>query len=233
MIKKKVIKKNTNKTKHKKSIKSDDKFKKVEKNLNKKFKISKKLAYFIIGILFLGLVVITAINYINNMDNVPSNGDQLVNTGDMIGVWYTGRLQSGKVFDTNVKSIAEENNMSKPSYSPLEFIVGSGMMIKGFDEGVLGMALGEKKTITLSPDEAYGTYRADYVENIPLDDFEEMIGLSGDEIVEGMEIFALIEGRQVPAKIKKVGINFVSIDFNHELAGKTLIFDIEIHSINN
>jgi peptidylprolyl isomerase len=191
--------------------------------LDMKLNVSKRTVYFVVGILLLLLVAITGYNFLNT----PS-----VQNGDNIAVWYTGRLTNGEVFDTNIREIAEQNEIFRQAYNPLEFMVGSGMMIKGFDQAVLGMRVGDKITVTLKPDEAYGNYKAELVESIPLDDFLAMSDLSYDDLYKGMEIWAIAEGRQVSAVISTIGINFVSLDFNHKLAGQNLIFDIELISIN-
>lgn len=76
--------------------------------------------------------------------------------GDSVSVLYVGRLQDGSVFDTNVKEVGEASGLQKLSYEPLQFQVGAGQMIQGFDEGVVGMKKGEKKIITVPPEKGYG-----------------------------------------------------------------------------
>lgn len=80
-----------------------------------------------------------------------------VKIGDNISVDYTGSLTNGKVFDTSIESIAKEYNLSTPDtdYKPLQFTVGKGKVIKGFDEGVVGMKVGESKTLTIPPEKGY------------------------------------------------------------------------------
>ena len=83
-------------------------------------------------------------------------GEKTVKIGDTISVNYTGRLQDGKVFDTNIESVAKQNEIIKPEYVPLKFKVGERGMIEGFDEGVVGMKVGGTKTLTIPPEKAYG-----------------------------------------------------------------------------
>jgi FKBP-type peptidyl-prolyl cis-trans isomerase 2 len=134
-----------------------------------------------------------------------------IQVGDNISVNYTGRLEDGKIFDSSV------------GREPLTFNVGQGEMISGFDKAVAGMKVGEKKTVTLSPEEAY-IYRDELKvtynkEDVP--DFEEL-DINGKVVASNGQQGTIIE---------KTDSN-ITIDFNPEVAGKTLIFDIEIVSIN-
>lgn len=131
--------------------------------------------------------------------------------GDTIRVHYTGRLESGEVFD------------SSEGGEPLEFELGSGQVIAGFDESVAGMNVGDKKTITIEPDNAYGE------RNDALIGIVERSGISlpeGEPQV-GMELaLQLPDGQQIPVRITEVTSESVTFDANHPLAGQTLIFDI-------
>ncbi len=79
-----------------------------------------------------------------------------VKNGDIISIDYTGRLENGKVFDTSIESIAKEYNIPKTVYKPLEFKVGDPGIIKGLNEGVIGMKVGQTKTLTIPSEKAYG-----------------------------------------------------------------------------
>ncbi len=83
-------------------------------------------------------------------------GEKTVKKGDIVSVNYTGSLKDGKVFDTNIESVAKQHDIIKPEYVPLEFTVGEPGMIKGFDEGVVGMKVGETKPLTILPVDGYG-----------------------------------------------------------------------------
>jgi FKBP-type peptidyl-prolyl cis-trans isomerase 2 len=97
-------------------------------------------------------------------------GQKTVKTGDKISVDYTGRLPDGKVFDTSIEDVAKENDLFTPGreYKPLEFTVGKGEVIKGFDEGVVGMKVGESKTLPIPPEKAYGTINPKAIQVIPI-----------------------------------------------------------------
>nr|WP_102135921.1 peptidylprolyl isomerase [Algoriphagus sanaruensis] len=136
--------------------------------------------------------------------------------GDAVAVHYTGRLEDGSVFD------------SSESRSPLSFTLGDGNMIKGFDSAVYGMAIGDKKTVTIPAAEAYGERRQDMMIDIPLDQVPPHIQ---PEI--GLQLTLQGAGGQpVPVTVVDVTDAKIVLDANHELAGKDLIFDIELVSIN-
>lgn len=135
-----------------------------------------------------------------------------VKAGDTISVHYSGKLQTGKVFD------------SSEGKSPLKFTVGEGMLIKGFDQAVIGMKPGDKKTVVIEPEEGYGPRNEEHYVDVPKMHFPEDIPL-----VEGMQVdLQDPEGRPVAATIAEIGEETIKMDINHFLAGKTLEFDIEI-----
>lgn len=137
--------------------------------------------------------------------------EKTVTKGNHVAVNYTGKLTDGKVFDS---SIGRE---------PLEFDVGAGQMIKGFDDGVLGMKIGEKKTVTIPPEQAYGVADPNRIITIEKDSFDQFEMMEvGMTVSSGMHVGKVTEKSQTSAKI----------DFNHELAGKTLIFEITLVSID-
>jgi len=138
-----------------------------------------------------------------------------VKEGDAITVHYTGRLESGEIFD------------SSQGRSPLAFTVGTGQLIKGFDHAVMGMAVGEKKTVSLLPADAYGERKEDLLVDLRKKHIPEGMDLEVGMVVE------LSDGGQnaIPAFVKEIHDEFVRMDLNHYLAGKVLVFDIEIVSI--
>lgn len=161
------------------------------------------------------------------MANTASNTTAAVQKGDTVRVDYVGKLENGTLFDTSLQAEAKKAGLEpRPSYEPLEFKVGAGQMIAGFDAGVVGMREGQEKTVKLPPSQAYGERREDAVISIPV----ASIGNS-QNIKVGSMLFAqngaagrvieLTNGTNATAKI----------DFNHELAGKTLIFAIKMVSI--
>jgi FKBP-type peptidyl-prolyl cis-trans isomerase 2 len=135
--------------------------------------------------------------------------------GDKVKVHYHGKLTSGETFD------------SSEGREPLEFEVGSGAVIKGFDEGVSGMKVGEKKTINIPVDEAYGAYSDDMLIEFPKDRFPNDM-----ELKEGMQLMMSNgSGQNIPVIINEVKGDTVILDANHPLAGEELIFDIELIEI--
>jgi FKBP-type peptidyl-prolyl cis-trans isomerase 2 len=142
---------------------------------------------------------------------------EAVKKGDVIKVEYEGKMEDGTVFDCT----ANHNNQ------PLEFEVGSGNIIKGFDDAVMGMKKGEEKTIKLPSEQSYGPVHAALIQRIPRAQLPKEA-----EPKAGMMIVATLpNGEQVPARITKVEKDIVIMDFNHPLAGKTLAFKIKVVDI--
>ena len=133
-----------------------------------------------------------------------------------ISVHYTGKLKDGEVFD------------SSEGREPLKFVVGDGNMIPGFENGVLGMELNEKKTIEIPFDQAYGDIRKDLFHEVSNDNLPQDLK---PEL--GMQLQSKSQdGSVLNVTIIKVNENSVTIDANHPLAGKDLYFDIEVVEIN-
>lgn len=136
--------------------------------------------------------------------------------GDAVQVHYTGKLEDGSVFDTSANR------------EPLGFTVGDGNMIKGFDSAVDGMAIGDKKTITIPAAEAYGERRDDMMIDVPIEqvpaDIKPEIGMQ--LTLQGGN------GQPMPVIVTNVDEKKITLDANHQLAGKDLIFDIELVKVN-
>ena len=142
---------------------------------------------------------------------------QQAKQGDKVKVHYHGRLGDGNTFD------------SSEGRQPLEFEVGSGMVIKGFDDGVTGMSVGDKKTISIPAEDAYGQRNQEMVMEFPLANFPPDIK---PEV--GMTLNMHSEnGDELPVVITEVNDDTVVLDANHPLAGKDLIFDIELVDIKS
>lgn len=139
-----------------------------------------------------------------------------VKNGDKVKVHYKGTLSDGAVFD------------SSQGKDPLEFTVGQGQVIPGFENGVIGMSAGEKKTINIPCAEAYGEYSDEAVfsigkENLPL----------GMEPAAGQQLQMVSpEGQVFQVIIKEVSGNEIKLDANHPLAGKDLTFELELVKVN-
>jgi len=136
--------------------------------------------------------------------------------GDKVQVEYTGKLKDGTVFD------------SSKGKQPLCFTLGSGQVIPGFDKALDGMKLNEQKSFTLSVAEAYGPANKELIKDFPRDKLPKQ-----PEPKEGMMLaLQTPDGRQIPARIQKVTKDKVTIDLNHPLAGKELIFEVKLVGIN-
>ena len=145
-------------------------------------------------------------------------------SGDTVSVDYIGKLINGKLFDTSIKEEAQKANFPlRPSYAPLSFTVGAGQMIPGFDAAVVGMKIGEEKTVSLTPDKAYGEKRADAIISVPLD----KIGNSS-----GLKVGSMLYSQSgATGKVTALNTTTATVDFNHELAGETLVFTIRMVNI--
>jgi FKBP-type peptidyl-prolyl cis-trans isomerase 2 len=140
---------------------------------------------------------------------------QQVKNGDTVRVHYHGRLTDGTTFD------------SSAGREPLEFEVGQGMVIKGFDDGVLGMTIGDKRTIEIPVDEAYGPADPQMVLEFPIDRLPSEL-----KPEPGMQLSMTDgAGQNIPVVITEVRDDCVVLDGNHPLAGEDLVFDLELVEI--
>ncbi len=136
-------------------------------------------------------------------------------TGDTVRVHYTGRLQDGSIFDT---SEGDE---------PLEFTLGQGQLIPGFEDAIIGMQVGDNKTVTIPVDEAYGPFREDLVLEVSRDELPDDV-----EPEAGMQLqSSQPDGSVIIFTITEVSDTTVKVDGNHPLAGQVLTFDIELVEI--
>ena len=136
--------------------------------------------------------------------------------GDKVKVEYTGTFDDGTVFDA-----------SSNHGQPLEFEVGSGQVIKGFDDAVLGMKKGEEKKIVIPAAEAYGEVRSELHKKVP----RQQLPQDQEPKVGMILALGMPNGQQFPARIIAVTKDEVTIDLNHPLAGKTLHFKIKVAEI--
>jgi len=138
-----------------------------------------------------------------------------VKEGDVVKVHYTGKLINGEQFDSSV------------GREPLEFTVGAGQMIKGFDDAMPGMNLGEKKTINIAPEDAYGPRSEDAIIEFPKANVPPEM-----ELEPGMPLtLSNQQGQPFPVIVVEVKDEVIVLDANHFLAGQELVFDIELVEI--
>ncbi|MFH1827990.1 MAG: peptidylprolyl isomerase [Nanoarchaeota archaeon] len=139
-----------------------------------------------------------------------------IKKGDKIKVDYTGTLDDGTVFDSSEKH-----------GQPLEFEAGTGKVIKGFDDAVIGMKKGDEKDIKINSADAYGNPDHNLVKQVPINQLPP-----GQEIKPGMMfLVGLPNGSKIPAAVKEVTKEEATINLNHPLAGKNLNFKIKIVDI--
>ena len=138
-----------------------------------------------------------------------------VKDGDTVKVHYTGTLKDGQVFDTSAER------------EPLEFTLGEGQLIPGFEKAVVGMEVGDSASVDIPVDEAYGETREDLVINVPKDQLPDEV-----EPKVGMQLQVNQEnGQPIPVRITEIAEEELVLDANHPLAGKDLKFDIELVEI--
>ena len=138
-----------------------------------------------------------------------------IQVGDTVIVNYTGRLEGGTVFDSSLNEGRE----------PLTSTLGQGQLISGFEEGLIDMIVGETKTIEIEPENAYGNYQ------------EEMITIvAKNQVPETIQVGETLQGNTpngpIIVKVVEVTDDSVTLDANHPLAGKKLIFDLEVMGIS-
>jgi peptidylprolyl isomerase len=136
--------------------------------------------------------------------------------GDKVKVHYTGKHTNGDVFDSSLQR------------APLEFNLGGGQMIKGFEEAILGMHLGQKKTIHIPVHLAYGAVNESLIFSVKRNEIPEEIDLSVGLVLQAQTG----EGQPISVVVKEINDNEIWLDANHPLAGKDLIFEIELVEIN-
>jgi len=134
---------------------------------------------------------------------------------DSIKVHYTGRFENGQVFDSSV------------GRDPIEFEIGAGMIIRGFENAVISMKPGEKKTVTVLPEDGYGNYDENLLLEMPKDKIPGNINLE-----VGLELQLVNkQGNALPVVVKEILEKTIKLDANHPLAGKVLVFDLELLEI--
>ncbi|MGC9113532.1 MAG: FKBP-type peptidyl-prolyl cis-trans isomerase [Candidatus Micrarchaeia archaeon] len=147
--------------------------------------------------------------------------------GDKVAVDYVGLLEDGTVFDSSLRDEAEKAGLpTRASWEPLEFVLGEGEVIKGFDAAIQGMREGEFKEFRVSPEDAYGFFDPNLVQKISFEALEE----NGVDAEVGVVLWT---PNGFKARIVSVDAETrnATLDFNHELAGKTLVFRVWLKKI--
>jgi FKBP-type peptidyl-prolyl cis-trans isomerase 2 len=135
-----------------------------------------------------------------------------VESGNTVKVHYTGKFEDGSVFDSSI------------SNEPISFQIGSKQVIPGFENALLGMTVGESKTVTLTPEEGYGTTRQEMIQEV------QRAFVPGD-VTEGAQLTSTTDQGVYNAIVLEVKDETVLLDFNHPLAGKSLVFELELVEI--
>lgn len=140
---------------------------------------------------------------------------KIAGKGDTIKVHYTGKLEDGHVFDTSKEG------------DPLEFVIGTGDLLKDFEDATIGLVVGQSTTVQIPAENAYGPYREDLLLVVPKEHLPSEI----EEKVGATLFIECEDGASLPVTIKEIDEETVTLDSNHLLAGKDLIFDIELIEI--
>jgi peptidyl-prolyl cis-trans isomerase B (cyclophilin B) len=151
-----------------------------------------------------------------------------VEPGDRVRVEYVGRFEDGTVFAASDPTVAEEHGLApgdgegNGEFAPLSFTVGRDEVIAGLDEAVVGMSVGEEATVAVAPEDGYGEHDPERVREYDAEAFEAMVG-------RPPEVGLHVEARNdLHGDVVSVVDDTVEVDFNHELAGRTLVFDLEL-----
>jgi peptidyl-prolyl cis-trans isomerase B (cyclophilin B) len=151
-----------------------------------------------------------------------------IEPGDRVAIEYVGRFEDGTVFGTSTYAVAADHGLAAAEerdpddYGPLTFTVGEGEVIEGLDDAVRGLSVGEEATVTVPPEAAYGEVRDDRLREYDREPFEAMVDAEAEV---GLHVHAQ---NGLHGDVVAVREETVEVDFNHELAGKTLEFEIEV-----
>lgn len=141
---------------------------------------------------------------------------QQAKRGDTVRVHYTGSFEDGTVFD------------SSSGREPLEFTIGEGQVISGFEDAVIGMSEGDRKHETIAPERGYGERREELVFSVGRDQLPPGTTIEAGDMVQ----IGFPDGQTAAVQITNVDDESLTLDANHPLAGRTLLFDLELVGIN-
>lgn len=156
--------------------------------------------------------------------------DRAAKDGDRVCVDYIGKFPDGTVFDTSVEAVAKDSGNHNPqrNYEPLCFTIGAHQVVPGFENAAMGMKVGESKDVALPPDQAYGERKQELVVAVPMATFGQKPQIG--------EVYGFTDnttGQMLPGRVDSVdeASGQVFVDFNSEMAGKTLLFNITMRNI--
>jgi len=161
------------------------------------------------------LLLITLLSGMALLTNGCNGGSAMASEGDTVRVHYTGTLEDGPTFETSV------------GREPLEFTLGEGNMIPGFEKAVYGLKVGNSKTVTIPAEEAYGSHRDDLVVVIEREQLPADLAPKVDQQLQMQQT----DGRTAVVIVTDVSETTITVDANHLLAGKDLTFEIELVEI--
>ena len=161
------------------------------------------------------LLLITLLSGIVLLTNGCNGGSAMASDGNTVKVHYTGTLEDGTTFDTSV------------GREPLEFTLGAGKMIPGFEKAVYGLAIGESKTVTILAEEAYGPYRTDLVTVVEREQLPTSLEPEVGQQLQAQQT----DGSTAMVIVTDVSETTITLDANHSLAGKDLTFEIKLVEI--
>lgn len=141
----------------------------------------------------------------------------MLHEGQFVSVSYIGRFEDGEVFDRS-----DERDAT------LDFEVGGGNIIAGFDSAVRDMEVGETREVIIAPDDAYGQRSDDKIQTVSIEELAD-----GEELARhiGSTVYFQQGGDYMPARVSKGGAGTLLLDFNHPMAGKTLVFEITLVAV--
>ena len=151
-----------------------------------------------------------------------------ISDSDVVTIEYTGRLPDGTLFDTSDRRLAQEAGLIEEhpdrEFAPLEVEIGDSDVIPGLQEALRGLEEGAETVVEIPPEMAYGERRDGRIAEYDREAFEEMIGDRELTVGFGVEV----KENGLPGEVSEIGEDTVTVDFNHELAGKTLEFEIKV-----
>ncbi|MEM0231265.1 MAG: peptidylprolyl isomerase [Candidatus Woesearchaeota archaeon] len=157
-----------------------------------------------------------------------NNHKDVVKKGDLVKIDYSASLPDGVIFDTSIGFVADRCGILDDvrEYKPMEFIVGSGSVIPGLEEAVLGMRINESKTVMISANEAFGEHDPEKIKRVP----KELCGKQS--IIKGEHLVITDGNKAVLCHVEEVTEDSVVLDLNHPLAGRDIILNIKVLAIN-